>query len=67
MHKTIGLEELSPNELNRVSGGSVYGTTGDIHFGAGEKGAAVSWPGAVGGVAGTWNMSSRDGLSWRPT
>lgn len=60
--------ELSFEGLGTVTGGDgVVGQTGSIRFGVGANhGASVSWPGAVGGVQGTWTASSKSGLSWRP-
>ena len=61
--------ELSFDELDRVAGGkgaSVVGTTGDITFGLGTKNSFVSWPGSVGGMDGTWTMSTQSGLTWHP-
>lgn len=60
--------ELSCEDLEIVAGGDgVMGQTGSIQFGVGANhGASVSWPGAVGGVQGTWTASSKTGLSWRP-
>jgi hypothetical protein len=67
MRKTTDMAELSLGELNLISGGDMAaGNTGSIEFSIGTGGAGVTWPGAVDGVSGTWHMSSKNGLSWKP-
>ena len=61
--------ELSLEELNLISAGEGFSTishTGSIEIGTGPKGSYVSWPGQVGGVNGTWTVSSTRGLNWHP-
>jgi hypothetical protein len=66
MRKTIDTSELTLDELNLVSGGDFnMGMTGSITYVSSTEGSAVMWPGAVGGVGGTWTMSSQNGLTWR--
>ena len=67
MRTTTETAELSLDELALVSGAdAVSGHTGPINFGSGTKSSYVSWPGAVGGMNGTWTMSSQSGLTWHP-
>lgn len=69
MRNTTDTLELSLDELDHVAGGkgaSLVGATGDITFGLGTKNSFVSWPGTVGGMAGTWTMSTQSGVTWRP-
>ncbi len=67
VNKTAKATELSLDQLHMVVGGDgVMGSTGSIVFANGTAGSSVSWPGAVGGVKGTWTASSNTGLSWHP-
>ena len=60
------MRELTIDELNTVSGGTfVAGGTGTISFQVSSGAACVSWPGAVGGVNGTWTVSSENGVGWQ--
>jgi hypothetical protein len=67
MSKATEPTDLSLDQLGMVVGGDgVLGSTGAIVFANGTAGSSVSWPGAVGGIQGTWTASSNTGLSWRP-
>ncbi|MFY9957734.1 hypothetical protein [Bradyrhizobium sp.] len=67
MRKTTDTTELTIDELNLVSGGDMTaGNLGSLQYAIGTGGAGVTWPGALDGVSGTWHMSSKNGLSWRP-
>jgi hypothetical protein len=69
MRNTTDTLELSLDKLDHVAGGrgaSLVGATGDITFGLGTKNSFVSWPGTVGGMDGTWTMSTQSGVTWRP-
>ncbi|MFY9957735.1 hypothetical protein [Bradyrhizobium sp.] len=68
MRKTTDTSELTIDELNLVSGGDFnMGMIGSMTYvSSPEGGSSVTWPGAVGGVQGSWTASSKNGLTWRP-
>jgi hypothetical protein len=72
MSATSSFAELSPAEIDQVSGGN-FGCnpftgchTGSINFNTDQNGSFVQWPGKLGTADGTYTMSSNGGLTWFP-
>lgn len=68
MRETTDLREPTIDELDLVSGGEtgISGNIGSIGHDMDLTGSSVFWPGAVGGIQGTWTMSSKGGVSRHP-